>query len=399
VWPRAVRRLLGRIRRWQADRRQPAAVERRRDRRGVPSSDPGIERAVDEGIGWLGRAQDESASRDGGVAAWFSLSSGWSTSYPETTGYIVPTMLAYARLRGAPEARERARRMLDWLVSIQLPEGGFQGGLIGGDPRPVTFNAGQILIGLAVGARELGDERYWTAARAAADWLVRTQEADGCWRRHSSPLVAPGDKVYDTHVGWGLLEAARLDSGRGYSESAIANVRWALSWQRGDNGWLERCCLDDPERPLTHTLGYALRGVLEAYRYTGDASLLEASVRTAEPLLAALGGNGFLPGRLDRDWRPAAPWACLTGTAQVSICWLLLHRFGAGERFLAGARRANRYVRRTMSIAGPPSTRGGVKGSFPIDGGYHPFQFTNWACKFAVDASMLEREALGSGSP
>src|SRR5207247_1048972 len=82
MWPRALGRLVGRIRRWHVDRREPAAVERRRDRRGVPASDPGIDRAVDEGIGWLGRAQDETASRDDGVAAWFSLRSGWSASYP-----------------------------------------------------------------------------------------------------------------------------------------------------------------------------------------------------------------------------------------------------------------------------------------------------------------------------
>ena len=36
--------------------------------------------------------------------------------------------------------------MLDWLVSIQMPSGAFQGGTIGESPVvPVTFNTGQIL--------------------------------------------------------------------------------------------------------------------------------------------------------------------------------------------------------------------------------------------------------------
>ena len=370
------------------------AAEVRRDRRGLPAADPGIDRAVAEAVAWLGRAQDRSASRDGGVAATYSLKTGWDASYPETTGYIVPTMLAYARTHGIDEPRQRARRMLDWLVSIQLPDGGFQGDRIrrGAARRPVTFNTGQILIGLAAGARELGDERYRRATRNAADWLARTQDADGCWRRYPSALVTPGDKVYETHVAWGLLEAASVDPDRGYAEAALANVRWALGRQRA-NGWLADCCLNDPLHPLTHTLGYALRGIVEAYRFTGDAALLLAARRAAEPLLAALGADGFLPGRFDEAWQPAAEWACLTGTAQISACWLLLHALGAGPGFLDGARRANRYVRRTMRMRGPSGRRGGIKGSFPVDGGYHAFEYPNWACKFMVDACLLEREA------
>ena len=55
------------------------------DRRGLPQVDPGPEKAIHEGIAWLGRAQDHSVSNDGGVARDFSLIKGWATSYPETT--------------------------------------------------------------------------------------------------------------------------------------------------------------------------------------------------------------------------------------------------------------------------------------------------------------------------
>src|SRR6266545_7555254 len=115
-----------------------ARAEVRLDRRGLPEADVPLERAIDEAVAWLGRAQDCSRSSDGGVARDYSLVRGWNNSYPETTGYIVPTLLAYARWRGGErgtEARDRARRMLDWLVSIQFPEGGFQGGVVGAEPR------------------------------------------------------------------------------------------------------------------------------------------------------------------------------------------------------------------------------------------------------------------------
>lgn len=362
----------------------------RHDRHGLPNEDPGIEPCVDAGIAWLARAQDRSASHDGGVARHFSLLTGWSTSYPETTGYIVPTLLAYAEWRHDDETRARATRMLDWLRSLQFSEGGFQGGMILEQPVvPVVFNTGQILIGLAAGVRSFG-EAYRDSMIRAADWLVSVQDADGCWRRHGSPFAKAGEKAYDTHVAWGLFEAARLEPGRRYAEAAMANVRWALSLQRS-NGWFDRCCLTDPSQALTHTIGYVLRGVLEAYRFTREAYVLDACRRTADGLLSALDRNGFLSGRLQADWTPAVSWACLTGTAQIAICWLLLYAETGRCEYLEAASLANRYVRRTVMVDDSPDIRGGVKGSFPIDGAYNAYQYLNWACKFMIDANVLER--------
>lgn len=372
--------------------RLPAAAkaEYYKDRLGLPVQDPDSERAIEESIAWLGRAQDHSASHDGGVASHFSLVTGWSTSYPETTGYIVPTMLAYAQLRRDETVRQRARRMIDWLVSIQFPEGSFQGGQIGVKPVvPVTFNTGQILLGLVSATREFGEE-YRKAVRHAADWLVETQDPDGCWRKHSSPFVIAGEKAYDTHAAWGLLEAARIEPDRPYADAALANVRWALSLQQ-ENGWFGKCCLTDPSQPLTHTLGYVLRGIVEAYRFTNDVALLQACRKTADGLLTAIREDGFLPGRLYPNWRGAVRWACLTGSAQIASCWLILYQHTNEVRYRDAAYAANRYVRRTLKVEGPPETRGAIKGSFPVYGDYSPYLYLNWACKFFIDANLLER--------
>ena len=368
----------------------PAKRARRRDRRGLAAEDPGVDRVIAEAVAWLGRAQDRSASGDGGVARDYSLIKGWATSYPETTGYIVPTMIDYAAQTGDRSARERARRMLDWLVAIQLAEGGFQGGRIDSRPVvPVTFNTGQILLGLAAGVAAFGD--YRQPMRRAADWLVATQDADGCWRKFATPFAAAGEKAYETHVAWGLIEAARQEPASGYGEAALANVRWALTNQR-ENGFFEQCCLNDPSRPLTHTLGYVLRGVIEAFRFSEDPALLGAARRTADGLLRALGDDGHLAGRLLPDWRPAVDWVCLTGSVQVAHCWLLLFRLVGDERYRDAGFLANRYVRRTISMDGPDETRGAVRGSFPVDGEYGRFVYLNWAAKFCVDSQMLENE-------
>ncbi len=374
---------------WQLSRLPTAArAARRIDRAGLPVADQGSKAVLDASMRWLCMAQDRSASVDGGVARDFSLIKGWASSYPETTGYIVPTFIEYARRTGNEEMRRRARRMVDWLVSIQLPCGGVQGGKIDSEPVvPVTFNTGQVLLGLAAAQREFGG--YTVAMRRAADWLVETQDADGCWRRFPTPFAAPGEKEYETHVAWGLFEAERLDAGRGYGAAALDNVRWALTSQ-GRDGWFSKCCLDDPARPLTHTIAYALRGVLEAYRFSTEPEFLVAARRTAQGLLSALRDDGWIPGRFRPGWLAGADSVCLTANAQVASCWFLLFEYTGEVQYRDAACLANRFVRRTVQFGGPLETRGGTKGSFPVDGDYAPYEYLSWAAKFLADSLMLE---------
>ena len=259
---------------------------------------------------------------------------------------------------------------------------------------PVTFNTGQILIGLANGVQELGDE-YRPSMRRAADWLVNTQDVDGAWRSYPTPFAKAGEKAYETHVAWGLLEAARVEPARGYEESALRNIQWALTKQRV-NGWFADCCLNDSTRPLTHTIGYALRGIIEAFRFSRDNALLDAAVLTAKGVLSALRANGFLPGRLNSNWTGAVRWACLTGSAQIAHCWLLLYQITGDPAFAEAARRTNAYLRSRVRVHGEPEVRGGVKGSFPVDGEYGKFEYLSWACKFFIDANILEQELSSS---
>lgn len=387
-----LRATLNLIRSTRAFVRLPAHVKAaiRRDHREGLSSDPGIDWAIREGLAWLGKAQDSSATRDGGVARHYGLVDGWSASYPETTGYIVPTMLEHAQLGNDPELERRGRRMLDWLVAIQLPGGGFQGGMVNQEPVvPVTFNTGQILIGLAAGVARFGDA-YRPSMRAAADWLSQTQDADGCWRKHPTPFAAPSEKAYETHVSWGLFEAARLEPSRGYGEAALRNVQWALSHQH-PNGWFDKNCLTDSTQPLTHTIGYVLRGVMEAHRFSGDATLLAASRRTANGVLSAIRKDGALPGRLNSEWRGTVTWSCLTGNVQIAHSLLMIYELTGERIYRDAAYGLNRYVRQTLRTDDPPETRGAVKGSFPVDGNYGRLEYPNWATKFAIDSYSVER--------
>jgi hypothetical protein len=281
--------------------------------------------------------------------------------------------------------------MLDWLVSIQFANGAFQGGRVGTEPVvPVTFNTGQILIGLASAQGEFGSA-YTEPMRRAADWLAATQDDDGSWSAYPSPLTEPGAKTYEIHTSVGLLEAARVEANDAWVEAALANVDWALRLQT-ESGWFEDCDHDLHDEPLTHTIGYALRAVLEAYLFSGRHRYLDAARTTGNALVSVMRRDGFIPGRLDQGWQGTVNWACLTGSSQIAECWLLLSEHTGEPGYRDAALTANRYVRRTVRRFGPGDVRGGILGSFPAHGGYCSNQLVNWAAKFFLDANLREAD-------
>ncbi len=368
-----------------------AKLDLLRDYIGLLREDPLPQKSINASVAWLKRAQDNSVSKDGGVSRHFSYKTGWGPSYPETTGYIIPTLIRHAKETKDSDVKDRVERMLNWLVSIQLPQGGFQAGTIDAKPVvPCTFNTGQILLGLASGTDFFGDA-YRKSMIKAADWLVDTQDEDGCWRQYPTPFAKYGEKTYETHVAWGLFEAAKIDGNEKYVKSAVKNLDWALTYQN-KNGWFENCCLSDPSAPLTHTLGYVFRGFLEGYHSTNDNRYLDACVKIADGLTTAIRPDGFLPGRLDANWNGIVKWVCLTGNAQIAYCLFSLYEETKNQKYLECAKSANKFVRRTQILDGNLHVSGGVKGSYPGYGEYGKYEFLNWAPKFLIDSNKKELE-------
>ena len=78
-----VRRLASRVRdaRMRYGISSAARAEMRRERRTLSDADLPIDRAISESLAWIGRAQDDAPSADGGVARHYCLITGWGASY------------------------------------------------------------------------------------------------------------------------------------------------------------------------------------------------------------------------------------------------------------------------------------------------------------------------------
>lgn len=367
--------------------------------RGARLGDSADQEHLQAAMDWLCRAQDVTA--DGGVSGGYSWLDGWLEPYPETTGYIIPTFLNYAHLTGNAEYADRARRMADWEIEIQLPNGAVRGG-IGLNAYPIVFNTGQVILGWTAMYRHTNDSKYLEAARRAADWLVSVQDLDGKWSQHTYQNIP---HAYSSRVAWPMLEVHALTHEPTHREAAERHVRWVLS-QVDDAGWIRHMAFKPGDPPFTHTIVYTLRGLFECARLL-DGEIVgqtdEVVQRACERLLMKYecrkrdprGMPEFLPGTFDENWRAVAHYSCLTGNAQLAILFMKLFHRGDDPRFLNAALKLIDHVKATQSLrAINPGVRGAVAGSFPIWGGYIRFGYPNWAAKFFADALILARTTL-----
>lgn len=359
-------------------------IELVRERLTRPGRSAPREVHVREALAWIYRAQD--AGGDRGVSHSYLLGRGWMPSYPETTGYIIPTLLNVWRETGDSEARRRALEMADWELGVQLPDGAIPDLATGA---PVVFDTGQVLFGWVGAFRETGDERYLAAALRAGDWMLGVMDADGAWRRC---MGSSSGLTFNARSAWALLELAGAAGAAGaagegrYAEAARRFLEWSLAREEG-RGWFDLNCLNDGDRPLLHTIAYTAEGQLEAGLLLDEPRLLEAAARTARELAAHVGSSGRMAGRFARGWAPAASWACLTGMAQISRVWSRLHALAPEPLLAEAAARALGFLTATHDVAsGHGGLRGGIRGSFPITGAYCRYRIPNWAAKFFVDA-------------
>jgi uncharacterized protein YyaL (SSP411 family) len=364
----------------------------------VPRRDAGeISGSLRAAIDWLCRAQD--AHDDGGVARSYSLAynpyfkrRGWMASYPETTGYIIPTMFDCARETGREELFNRAVRMADWECDVQMSNGAVQGGTVGDPPTPAVFNTGQVIFGWIRAFQETGTGRYLASAVKAGEFLVASQDADGAWRKNLSSYTSEKmpHYTYNTRTAWALFVLGQETGNRAYRDAAIRNIEFALGEQL-PNGWFRNNCLYDPNCPLLHTIAYALRGVLEVGIALNNSVYISAVRKAADELLAKQRANGSLAGRFNERWEPAVKYSCLTGNAQMGTVWGRLQQVTGDRKYLNGLIKANAFLRRVQWLGtGNPGLDGGISGSYPLHGRYGPFEVLNWAVKFFADSLMLE---------
>jgi len=334
-------------------------------------------------IDWL--LKSFSVHQDQGSASAFSLIKGWGKSYPETTGYIIPTLLNFAACSDyrSKEIVNICNQSGKWLLSIQKSDGSFSGYRTS---KSVVFDTGQIIFGLISLYQYIQDDCYISAARRAADWLINQQEPDGSWIKHAYNDLPHS---YHARVAWALLVIGRVDNNETYKKVAIKNLNWVIK-QQETNGWFKYSSLDTNNRANLHTIAYTIEGLLEAGILLNDNRYIAAARKTAD-LLIQLSNKNQLASFYNKEWRLTSQSRCLVGLAQVALVWLRLFEYTNNRAYSHPATKVIDYLKSKQVLSSfIPNIKGALAGSCPITGAYMPLVYPNWSAKFYIDLLLKE---------
>jgi hypothetical protein len=335
---------------------------------------------LDAALNWLLVAQ----SHRGGYAHSFHFVHGWQAPYPETTGYIIPTMRRAWELTGNTACVVSLKNAAQWLLSIQRGDGSFQDM----SNHPQVFDTGQILIGLNDLVRHPQGIDCVDAQKRAARWLCSVQGSDGSFQRYAYNSVVHS---YYARVGAALIDAGELMADDDVKRAGIDNLLWTVRQQSG-NGFFDHLSFNDAP-PFLHTMVYVLEGLLDAYENIQEQSFLKSVLVFARKLSEISRRDGMLRSQYFPNYEIANAEKCLTGLAQWAGVSFRIARITGDDDWLAEGRRVIEFLFRQQIFCKDERLNGGLPGSAPFYGRYMRAAIPNWGMKFFLDALLLMMES------
>jgi hypothetical protein len=312
---------------------------------------------------------------------------GWSAAYPETTGYLIETLLDYHALTGEAWLLEYAQKGADWILSLQHENGALPGG-VGERGAASVFNTGMMLFGLVASPQPPKGERL-EGAKKAVDWLVSILEEDGSWQQGA--YKSGFTPSYYTRVIWAVLKVnqhLQSDDIEQVMRKALQYYKAKVTPQHSVEDW----AFAKNQPAFTHTIAYTMRGFLECGALLQDKESLDIAQNMAFRLIEDFDKHQQLAGTYDENWRGDYSFVCITGNAQLSLNCSRLFQLTDNELFKAYAKIFFDTVRDAPSRIPMKGYRGGIAGSQPLWGSYQPMQYPNWAAKFWLDARRMLEE-------
>ena len=349
-----------------------------------------IKKHLDKAIEWL--LYQQKIQPDHGVASRVGFKYGLvsqETSYPEVTGYIITTFCDYYEIFKDEKVLKAARLAADFELGLQYPDGSFPGSVVGRSSGSSVFNSAQIVNGLVRIYEITKDKKYLNSANRATEWIASVQDEDGSWTKWNYLGMK---RVYDSKVDQSLLDVDRVLKTDKYRKVTKRNFDFIAANQLA-NGWFNNCdnSKDKNDTPLTHTIGYTIEGLMSCYLMNSDKSVLEIAKKTADVLLEKFEKEPHLfAGRYDKSWKVASKSSCMTGNAQISMCWIKLCHVTKNERYLQAAKGMINCLMQAQIKSSFPMINGAVPSSYPFWGEYNAYTINSWGVKYFADALMLE---------
>jgi len=265
------------------------------------------------------------------------ISSRKKVSYPEVTGYIIPTLYQWGE-------KELARDLIIWLVKQQNEDGSFSAP----DGTPYTFDTGQVIRGFVATLDDLPEIEK--PLRRACDWILTQVQSDG---RLATPSTKMWGNIADDRIHLYILPPL-IEVGKKLNESKyIDAAHRILEYYKHQKNIVEF-------NTLSHFYAY----IIEALYDLGEIDLAKTGM---EQVAALQRKDGSVPAYVE------VSWVCSPGLAQFAVIW---YKLGMGEY----ADKAVHYLEKAQNESG------GFYGSWGKGANYFTKEEISWAVKFFLDA-------------
>jgi len=331
-----------------------------------------LENALKSNLDWIERSFTKNDNK--GSSAYLTSWGTWSKVYPETTGYLIPTLLQAHNYFKDHKYLDLARNQVVFLKSIQNADGSFFQAT--DKKEPIVFDTAQILLGFnAIHKLEGGYEKDLESILA---WLLSVLSEKGEFVSHN--YRSDYNPAYYARVLWPIYEALFILKKDLPEKLNVALSR--INALQNSNGSFNQWSFDGKDSAFTHTIIYTLRGLRECEAYT------EANTnyhKTLDKILHLVNKEKW-GGTFDQDWNSDQNFICSAGNAQLAILILKLYRDDGIEKYLnilSPLLYPLLKSQRTKNIL-----KGGIPSSYPVYGKYQRFRYTNWTQKFFSDAIL-----------
>lgn len=265
------------------------------------------------------------------------ISSEKHISYPEVTGYTIPTLYQWGE-------KEVARDLTVWLMHMQNEDGSFSAP----DGTPYTFDTGQVVHGFVAALDDLHEVEK--PLRRACDWIILQVRIDG---RLDTPSTRMWGNIADDRIHLFVLPPL-IEAGVKLNEPKYIDAAYrVLEYYKQGEKLVEF-------NTLSHFYAYIIEALLDL----GETDLAK---RGMEQVVKLQKKDGSVPAYKN------VSWVCSVGLAQFAVIWYKL-----GMRTCAD--KALEYLGNIQNRTG------GFYGSYGKGANYFPSEEISWTLKFFLDA-------------
>ena len=335
--------------------------------------------AIHNSVKWLDRSQARTNS-SGFSHSYHILLKKWYPAYPETSGYIIDTLVRLSELNyeGRAHAQHFIEPNLHWLCGIQSNDGSYYSGTkksLG----PSSFNTAQIILGLQHYNKFESTKDHDGVLQRAINWTLGTINRQGVWEKYN---YVKG--WYPLYYLKALAAIFQCEDKLDINQRAKCYTSYELYKKRFLSGDVVSESSFYPTQACTlHSLMYSIEGLLECALRVGDNSVVKPIIAFLECIIENF-ENGFPAGRYISKSKGLFQYINTSGNFQLSLCLLKTSELGLRQDF---KKIAIELFNKTqlLQLKEGENTKGSFYASYPKYGGYFPFRCLNWINKYYLD--------------